>query len=306
MATAAVRPQYAATEWSEDDGAFRAWCEGRTGYPMVDAGMRELWATGYMVQSVRMVAAAFLCSALGQDWRKGQRWFHDTLVDADVAINAMMWQSASGSGVDPWNFTPSPENASQDPTGAYARRWLPELSRLPTKYLHRPWLAPAPVLGAAGVELGTTYPHRVVTDLPARRRLAVRATLAARRTALHLNDAGGYDLLPLPSGQLTRVFTPKDVRMPAPGCGQAAAGRAHHGSARKRPVSEPGSRGPPSAQSARGARSSARGAAQPQPQGARRRRARDGSGEPPPQQQQRQLRVDEMIAARAPQTAVGA
>ena len=108
--------------------------------------MRALYATGWMHQSVRMVCASFLVEFLQIDWREGARWFHETLVDADVAINSMMWQNAGRSGIDQWNFVMQPDGGSQDPSGAYVRRWVPELARLPNKYIHKPWTAPAAVL----------------------------------------------------------------------------------------------------------------------------------------------------------------
>ena len=137
-----IRAHYESHEWSDDRAALRAWQTGRTGYPMVDAGMRCLYATGWMHQSVRMVCAAFLVEYLGISWVEGARWFHDTLVDADVAINSMMWQNAGRSGIDQWNFVPSPVSGSQDASGHYCRRWCPELAALPTKHIHTPWKAP--------------------------------------------------------------------------------------------------------------------------------------------------------------------
>ena len=148
MCDVGIRRHYDQTEWtsvSSDKGhkLFHAWKSGKTGYPMVDAGMRELHETGWMNQSVRMVVASFLCEILNIDWRYGAKHFHQELVDADVSINAMMWQNAGRSGIDQWNFFMSPENASQDPSGSYTKRWVPELSNLPLKYLHKPWTAPA-------------------------------------------------------------------------------------------------------------------------------------------------------------------
>ena len=125
MAEVPIRRHYAAHAWSADAAhRLRAWQRGMTGYPMVDAGMRCLYATGWMHQSVRMVAASFLVEFLGVSWVDGARWFHETLVDADVAINSMMWQNAGRSGIDQWNFVLSPETGSQDPSGAFCRRWL--------------------------------------------------------------------------------------------------------------------------------------------------------------------------------------
>ena len=117
-----------------------------------------------------------------------------------------------------WNFVLSPENGSQDPSGAYCRRWLPELSRLPNKWLHTPWLAPTEVLVKAGVELGGTYPERILVDLPAARRETVGALLEMRAASLEKNDPGGYDLITLPTtGEVTRVFTKQEYRLTASG-----------------------------------------------------------------------------------------
>ena len=177
----------------------------------------DRYATGWMHQSVRMICASFLVEFLGHSWVDGARWFHETLVDADLAINSMMWQNAGRSGIDQWNFVMSPENGSQDPTGAYVRQWVPELARLPNKHLHTPWRAPAAVLEQAGVVLGETYPHRVVSDLDSAREQTVARLIATRASALDFNDAGGYDLITLPSGHRTRVFTKQEFRLSADG-----------------------------------------------------------------------------------------
>jgi len=128
-----------------------------------------------------------------------------------------MWQNAGRSGIDQWNFVLSPENASQDPSGAYTRRWCPELAGLSNKFLHTPWKAAAHELSAAGVILGVTYPHRVVTALAAEREASVEAVLQMRRLASQFNDAGGYDSIQLPGGQTTRVFTKQEYRLDASG-----------------------------------------------------------------------------------------
>jgi len=141
MRDRSIRSHYDDTQWvSDTEGVrrFEAWKQGRTGYPLVDAGMRELYSTGWMTQSIRMVVASFLTEYLRVKWVKGCDWFHYTLADSDSAINAMMWQNASRSGIDQWNFVMSPVAASQDPSGDYTRRWVPELAHLPTPFLHRP------------------------------------------------------------------------------------------------------------------------------------------------------------------------
>jgi len=136
-----------------------------------------------MTQGIRMVVASFLTEYLRVNWVKGCEWFHYyTLVDGDSVINAMMWQNASRSGIDQWNFVMSPVASSQDDTGEYTRKWVPELSDLPKAVLHKPWESPTAVLETAGVVLGDTYPHHVVVDLnKAERQKSADNVLAMRR-----------------------------------------------------------------------------------------------------------------------------
>lgn len=152
--------------WREDEAGLEAWRRGRTGYPVVDAAMRELWTTGYMHNRARMIAASFLIKHLMLDWRCGEAWFWDTLLDADLASNAASWQWVAGSGADaaPYFriFNPVTQGERYDASGAYVRRWVPELAGLPTALLHQPWKADAPALAAAGVRLGETYPRPIV------------------------------------------------------------------------------------------------------------------------------------------------
>jgi deoxyribodipyrimidine photo-lyase len=166
------KADFAAFPWVGGARELRAWQQGKTGYPMVDAGMRELWQSGYMHNRVRMVVASFLCKHLLVDWRAGQRWFWDTLVDADLANNASGWQWVAGSGADasPYFriFNPTTQGLKFDKAGDYIRRWLPELAALPDKYLHEPWTASAEVLRDAGVTLGESYPLPVVDHRDAR------------------------------------------------------------------------------------------------------------------------------------------
>jgi len=147
-ATEPLRPEFRAFPWRMDAAALRAWTRGRTGYPLVDAGMRELWHTGWMHNRVRMVAASFLVKHLMIPWQEGAAWFWDTLVDADLANNTMGWQWCAGCGADaaPYFriFNPVLQGEKFDPEGAYVRRWVPELADVPARFVHKPWLAPEP------------------------------------------------------------------------------------------------------------------------------------------------------------------
>lgn len=167
--------------WSGSAAHFDAWKSGKTGYPIVDAGMRELYATGTMHNRVRMVVASFLCKHLMIDWRAGQRWFWDTLVDADLASNSCSWQWVAGSGADasPYFriFNPVTQSRKFDAEGTYIRQWVPELSALPDRYIHEPWTAPEEQLEAGQVTLGKDYPLPIVDH-----RLAREGALAAYAT----------------------------------------------------------------------------------------------------------------------------
>jgi deoxyribodipyrimidine photo-lyase len=168
------RPEFEAFGWRTGPSALRAWQRGATGYPIVDAGMRQLWRTGWMHNRVRMIAASFLIKDLLIDWRTGEEWFWDTLVDADPANNAASWQWVAGSGADaaPYFriFNPVLQGEKFDPEGAYVRHYVPELAGLPDRYVHRPWEAPQSVLKSAGIELGRHYPLPVVDHAEARER----------------------------------------------------------------------------------------------------------------------------------------
>jgi deoxyribodipyrimidine photo-lyase len=170
--------------WRTNARNLRAWQRGQTGYPLVDAGMRELWRTGWMHNRVRMVAASFLVKHLLIRWQEGAAWFWDTLVDADLANNTLGWQWCAGSGADaaPYFriFNPVAQGGKFDPEGRYVRRWIPELARLPDRWVHRPWQAPATILAASGVELGRTYPRPIVDHRAARER-ALEAFAQIRR-----------------------------------------------------------------------------------------------------------------------------
>lgn len=169
-----LRAEFARFPWRDDPGGrlLKAWQRGRTGYPIVDAGMRQLWATGWMHNRVRMIVASFLVKHLRLSWTHGARWFWDTLVDADLASNTLGWQWSAGCGADaaPYFriFAPVLQGEKFDAEGAYVRRWCPELARLPARFLHQPWTAPESVLAAAGVALGKSYPRPVVDHAEAR------------------------------------------------------------------------------------------------------------------------------------------
>ena len=181
-----LRPLFARFPFAPDPRLLRAWRRGRTGYPVVDAGMRQLWRLGWMHNRVRMIAASFLVKHLLQPWQEGAAWFWDTLVDADLANNSLSWQWIAGSGLDsaPYFrvFNPVAQGEKFDPAGRYVRRFVPELARLPDKYVHRPWEAPEAVLRGAGVSLGLDYPRPVVEHAAGRRR-ALEAFAAMRREA---------------------------------------------------------------------------------------------------------------------------
>jgi deoxyribodipyrimidine photo-lyase len=171
--------------WRDPEPAeLEAWRHGRTGYPIVDAGMRELWTTGVMHNRVRMIAASFLVKDLLVDWRTGEEWFWDTLCDADPANNPASWQWVAGSGADaaPYFrvFNPVLQGQKFDPDGAYVRKFVPELADLPNKWIHEPWAAPDEALRNAGVALGETYPRPIVDHGRARDRAL--AALATTRT----------------------------------------------------------------------------------------------------------------------------
>jgi deoxyribodipyrimidine photo-lyase len=169
-----LRAEFTRFPWANDpaDANLRAWRRGLTGYPVVDAGMRQLWHTGWMHNRVRMIAASFLVKHLRLPWTKGAAWFWDTLVDADLANNTLGWQWTAGCGADaaPYFriFAPVLQGMKFDPNGDYVRQWVPELGKLPPKYIHCPWETSAEELAASGVNLGTTYPNPIVEHAAAR------------------------------------------------------------------------------------------------------------------------------------------
>jgi deoxyribodipyrimidine photo-lyase len=186
LATRPLRREFDRFPFRDDEAGFRAWTRGESGYPIVDAGMRQLWRTGYMPNRVRMIAASFLVKHLLIDWRRGEAWFWDTLLDADPASNPLNWQWVAGAGVDSAPFfrifNPVLQAEKFDPDGAYVRRWVPELTRLEVPHVHAPWKAPGEARARAGVVLGKTYPEPIVDHAFARARaLAAFAHMRATK-----------------------------------------------------------------------------------------------------------------------------
>ena len=248
-----VFPELATTSWrshyehrndwrwpESDENALedlRRWRRGETGFPIVDAGMRRLVETGWMHQTERMLAATFLVDYLGIHWRYGARWFHDHLVDADLAINSMMWQNAGNSGLDQWDvfsgsLVPDGSVRTHDPTGEVIARYVPELAGLPPGHLrHRPWEASKKQLAAAGVTLGETYPTRVHVDVVRMRdgvgevragevaRAAAEAAAAAGSSSGEVGEASGRR-----TDVLVDVFTGADYVVAPPGSTVSADG----------------------------------------------------------------------------------
>jgi deoxyribodipyrimidine photo-lyase len=171
-ATEPLRPEFARFPWRSDAKMLRAWQRGCTGYPIVDAGMRELWSTGWMHNRVRMIVASFLVKHLRVHWEEGAHWFWDTLVDADLANNSLGWQWSAGCGADaaPYFriFNPVLQGEKFDPDGAYVRRWVPELANLPNRWIHEPWNMPAAERKRIRLQLGRTYPKPMVDHATAR------------------------------------------------------------------------------------------------------------------------------------------
>ncbi len=183
-----LRAEFARFPWQHNAAWLKAWQQGRTGYPLVDAGLRQLWTTGWMHNRLRMVAASFLVKHLRMSWTEGARWFWDTLVDADLANNTLGWQWTAGCGADAAPFfrifNPTTQGQKFDPEGAYVRRWVPELANLPARWVHEPGKAPAAVLSQAGVVLGSTYPEPIVNHFSARE-AALEAHAALRAANSH-------------------------------------------------------------------------------------------------------------------------
>jgi len=180
-----LREEFSRFPWRQDEKGLDAWKRGQTGYPIVDAGMRELQATGWMHNRVRMIVASFLVKDLLIPWQKGAAWFLETLVDADLANNTLGWQWVAGCGADaaPYFriFNPVTQGERYDPEGGYVRKWVPEIAGIPAAWIHRPWEAPTGVLREAGVRPDRTYPKPVVDHRAARER-ALGALASMRKT----------------------------------------------------------------------------------------------------------------------------
>lgn len=181
--SSSFRPQYDNINWVNDADQFKAWCEGRTGYPVVDAGMRQLLETGWMHNRTRMITASFLVKDLLIDWRWGEQFFMQHLVDGDPASNNGGWQWTAGTGTDaaPYFriFNPVSQGDRYDPEGEYVRRWVPELASLPSSYIQKPWEMPEGVQAEYGVRIGQDYPAPIIDHKEARQR-TLEAYKAAR------------------------------------------------------------------------------------------------------------------------------
>jgi deoxyribodipyrimidine photo-lyase len=194
LAEQPLRSEFAAFPWTDDASRLLAWQQGKTGYPIVDAGMRQLWASGWMHNRVRMIAASFLVKDLLVRWQQGARWFLDTLVDADLANNSASWQWVAGCGTDaaPYFriFNPTLQGRKFDPNGDYVRRWVPELRALPTRHVHEPWLADHETQAAAGLVIGDNYPEPIVDHGDARQQAlaAYRITRGAGSPGPAMSD----------------------------------------------------------------------------------------------------------------------
>ncbi|KAI3930813.1 hypothetical protein MKX01_037259 [Papaver californicum] len=204
--------------WVIDEGYFKAWRQGRTGYPLVDAGMRELWATGWLHDRIRVVVSSFFVKVLQLPWRWGMKYFWDTLLDADLESDALGWQYISGTLPDGREFdridNPQFEGYKFDPDGEYVRRWLPELARLPTQWVHHPWNTPESVLQAAGVELGSNYPLPIVGIEEAKARLQeALSEMWQQEAAWRAAVENGTDEGLGESMESTPIAFPRDIQM---------------------------------------------------------------------------------------------
>lgn len=182
--------------WNADQAHFKAWRQGRTGYPLVDAGMRELWATGWIHNKIRVIVSSFFVKFLLLPWQWGMKYFWDTLLDADLESDIIGWQYISGSLPDGHELerldNPEVQGFNYDPEGEYVRHWLPELARMPAEWIHHPWDAPLNVLKAAGVELGMNYPNPIIdVDIARDRLMQAILIMREKEAAVNASDASG-------------------------------------------------------------------------------------------------------------------
>ncbi|NP_001234245.1 cryptochrome 2 isoform X1 [Solanum lycopersicum] len=182
--------------WNADQAHFKAWRQGRTGYPLVDAGMRELWATGWVHNKIRVIVSSFFVKFLLLPWQWGMKYFWDTLLDADLESDIIGWQYISGSLPDGHELerldNPEVQGFNYDPEGEYVRHWLPELARMPAEWIHHPWDAPLNVLKAAGVELGMNYPNPIIdVDVARDRLMQAIIIMREKEAAVNTSHANG-------------------------------------------------------------------------------------------------------------------
>jgi len=209
-----LRKHYETEKWSGTKKQLKLWQRGRTGFPLVDAAMRQLWQVGWMPNYLRHICAQFLVEYLDISWKQGFEWFDYTLIDSDVAINAFMWQNGGHSGLDQWNFVMHPVFAAKscDPEGHYVRCWLPELSGLPLEYIHCPWKAPARLLLGANILFGRTYFQRTLEDLDQARKQHAKEVLRVRHDHPELIAKGGNEWFEVRAGYWVTLITRDDFR----------------------------------------------------------------------------------------------
>jgi len=214
LPSSSLRPQYETEVWTGTRAQLLSWQRGRTGLPLVDAAMTQLWTIGWMPNYLRHVVAQTLIEYLDITWKEGFKWFDWTLMDSDCAINSYMWQNGGHSGPDQWNFVLHPVHAAKscDPEGSYVRRWLPCLGHLPVAYIHCPWEAPSPGLRRSGGLAVETYAARVIEDLDAARRAHAKRVLEVRRAHPELISRTGHEWLRLGGGLLAKVVTRDEFR----------------------------------------------------------------------------------------------
>eukprot|EP00929_Paragymnodinium_shiwhaense_P104538 TRINITY_DN69052_c0_g1_i1.p1 TRINITY_DN69052_c0_g1~~TRINITY_DN69052_c0_g1_i1.p1 ORF type:complete len:900 (+),score=154.66 TRINITY_DN69052_c0_g1_i1:83-2782(+) len=210
MPSLSIRTQYETQRWAGTRRQLQRWKAGQTGFPLVDAAMRQLWTVGWMPNYMRHIVAQTLIEYLDLSWKEGLQWFDWTLVDSDVAINSFMWQNGGHSGPDHWEFVLHPVHAAKscDPQGNYVRKWLPCLADLPREFIHRPWDAPLRLLKTPSLQ---GYPQRVVPDLDAARRAHTKNVLEVRQRHPEMVSRTGHEWMKLPGrGNLLAKLVTRD------------------------------------------------------------------------------------------------